>query len=269
MIEPREQIEARLDAEWEEKGLSIVARERAFDRGLDGIAWEMGDWVAERPTAYGDMTRLAEKLDVPLGTLKNRASVARRIEPSRRRDELSWSHHAEVAGLEPEEGDAVLAEASLYNWSVDRLRGVMAERSARGRAERENARLKAEIEALKAERAGPDAARRVVDGVRADIEAGLDMVEEGYRRILAATESEDLAVAVASLHGNARRRLAPSLEALIGRALEERVTKLAGKVSASLTRLATDANRHDAMTIDDATPEQTGPLPAGISGHSP
>ncbi len=94
------------------------------------------------------------------------------------------------------------------------------------------------------------------------------MVEEGYRRILAATESEDLAVAVASLHGNARRRLAPSLEALIGRALEERVTKLAGKVSASLTRLATDANRHDAMTVDDATPEQAGPLPAGISGHS-
>ena len=69
---------------------------------------------------------------MPVGTLKNRASVARRIDPSRRRDGLTWSHHAEVAGLEPDEADAVLAETALYTWpdtwSVEHLRGVLHER---------------------------------------------------------------------------------------------------------------------------------------------
>jgi len=269
MIEPSEQIRARIDAEWEEKGLSIVAREREFDRGLDGIAWEMGDWACERPTRYGDMTRLAEKLDVPRGTLKNRASVARRIDPSRRRDGLSWSHHAEVAGLEPEEGDAVLAEAALYNWSVDRLRREMKDRTAAARARRENARLKAEIEALRAELKGPDAARRVVDCVRADIDAGLDMIEEGYRRILAAVKTDELAVAAATLHGNAQRRLAPSLEALIGRATDQRFGKLVDDIEEALGELATEANRHDTVMVDAEASGQAEPSAGQAAGHSP
>ena len=74
---------------------------------------------------------------MPVGTLKNRASVARRIDPSRRRDGLTWSHHAEVAGLEPDEADAVLAETALYTWSVEHLRGVLHERGATRRARRE------------------------------------------------------------------------------------------------------------------------------------
>ena len=69
---------------------------------------------------------------MPVGTLKNRASVARRIDPSRRCDGLTWSHHAEVAGLEPDEADAVLAETALYTWpdtwSVEHLRGVLHQR---------------------------------------------------------------------------------------------------------------------------------------------
>ena len=192
MIEPSEQIKARIDAEYADKGRSIVAREREHDRGLDGIAWEMGDWACERPPAYGDMTRLADEIDVPLGTLKNRASVARRIEPARRRDDLSWSHHAEVAGLEPDEGDAVLAEAALYKWSVDRLRHVMKERGARRAAEREVERLKAEVEALKSERSTPEQARRVIEGVRAEVGAGIEMIAEGYRRILAALVKSEM-----------------------------------------------------------------------------
>ena len=269
MIEPGEQIKARLDTDWLEEARALAARERQMDRARDSLAWEMGDHVVNHPTGYGDMTRLAAEINVPLGTLKNRVSVARRIDPSRRRDDLSWSHHAEVAGLEPEQGDAVLAEAALYSWSVERLRGVMAERSRAERAEREAARLKAEVDALKAERAGPDAARRVVDGVRADIEAGLDMVAEGYRRILAATQSEDLAIAVASLHGNARRHLAPSLEALIGRATDQRFGKLIDDIELALRALAADANRHDAGTVGAEACGQTEPPGNQAVGHSP
>jgi len=269
MIEPSEQIRARLDAEWEDRGLSLAAREREMDRARDSLAWEMGDWISERPTGYGDMTRLAEKLDVPLGTLKNRASVARRIEPSRRRDDLSWSHHSEVAGLEPEQRDAVLAEAALYSWPVDRLREVMKDRGAAARAEREADRLRAENAALRAERNGPDAARRAIDATRADVAAGLDMIEEGYRRIRAALASEDLAVAAAGLHGNARRRLAPSLQAMIGTATDNRIGRQIDEIEKALRALDEGANRHDAGTIEIDLTGQTEAPPGQVAGHSP
>ena len=269
MIEPSEQIKARLDAEYADKGRSIAEREREHDRSLDGIAWEMGDWACERPPAYGDMTRLADEIDVPLGTLKNRASVARRIEPARRRDDLSWSHHAEVAGLEPDEGDAVLAEAALYKWSVDRLRHVMKERGARRAAEREVERLKAEVEALKSERSTPEQARRVIEGVRAEVGAGIEMIAEGYRRILAALESGDLAIAAGALHGNARRSLAPSFEAQIGRATDGRIGKLIDRIENALKGLhATGSNRHDAGTVADPVDEPMEAAPEAPVGDT-
>ena len=135
---------------------------------------------------------------MPVGTLKNRASVARRIDPSRRCDGLTWSHHAEVAGLEPDEADAVLAETALYTWpdtwSVEHLRGVLHQRGATRRAQREVERLQAQLATLQAASTTVDEAKRVVDNVRVEFEAGCRMVEEGYRRMLVAVEREDLAV---------------------------------------------------------------------------
>ncbi len=256
MIEPSEQIKARIDAEWLDEGRAIVAREREMELARDGLAWEMGDWIVGRETAYGDMGRLAAELDVPLGTLKNRASVARRIEPPRRRDDLSWSHHAEVAGLEPDEGDAVLAEASLYNWSVERLRGEMKERSARRRAEREVERLKAELAARDAEMNADENAKRIIASVRSEIAEGAAMIEEGYRRILMAAQREDLKIAAAALHGNAQRKLVPSFEAVVNRAVD-RTEPVIRLIDSALQALpGAHANRHDAGTIE--TPDMAG-----------
>jgi hypothetical protein len=44
-------------------------------------------------------------------TVRNDAYVAEHVKVSRRRDTLSWSHHGEVAQLEPEEQDHWLAQA--------------------------------------------------------------------------------------------------------------------------------------------------------------
>ncbi len=272
MIEAQEDIRARIDAEWLAEGQAIVARERSLERTRDSLAWELGDWIAGRETAYGDMTRLAAELEMPLGTLKNRASVARRIRPSRRRDDLSFSHHAEVAGLDPEAADATLAEAALYSWSVERLRSVLHERGAKRKAEREVERLQAEVAALRAAATAPDEAKRVVNSVRAEIEAGIDLIEEGYRRILAATRREDLGIAAAALHGNARRRLVPSLEALIGRAVERAEPAIQG-IEAALTELsavgsAPASNRHDDGTFAAGDPGGMEAPPAAVAGDT-
>lgn len=48
--------------------------------------------------------------------------VASRIENVRRRTSLPWSHHKEVAALEPEEQDRLLDQAELGEWSRHQLR---------------------------------------------------------------------------------------------------------------------------------------------------
>ncbi len=254
MIETGEAIRARIDADWLDEGRKIVERERELDGARDSLAWQMGDWAAGRETSYGDMTGLAAELDIPVGTLKNRASVARRIEPSRRREGLSWSHHAEVAKLDPGEAEAALSEAALYSWSVDRLRGVLHERGATRAAERQ-------VAALKATHAAPDQARGVIDYTRAEIEAGGRMMLEGCRRILAAVTSEDLGRAAGTLHGNARRRLAPSLEARMN-GIVARTDPLFERIGQAFDALSgSPADRHDAGTVGRDEGAEPAPAP--------
>lgn len=58
-------------------------------------------------------------------TLRNYAAVDKRIETSRRRDELSWTHHADVAALAPRDQDKFLELAVKNRWSVSQLRKVL------------------------------------------------------------------------------------------------------------------------------------------------
>lgn len=55
-------------------------------------------------------------------TLRNYAWVARRFELSRRRNRLSFQHHAEVAALPPEDQDHWLDLAEGKGWSRNELR---------------------------------------------------------------------------------------------------------------------------------------------------
>lgn len=44
------------------------------------------------------------------------------FELSRRRDNLSWSHHREVGGLEPDQQDELLDKAESEDWSIRDMR---------------------------------------------------------------------------------------------------------------------------------------------------
>src|SRR5262249_54303125 len=85
-----------------------------------GLMWWIGDWWAFGEHRYGERTKqLADTKDreYKLQTLMDAGWVSRQIETSRRREVLSWSHHKEVAALEPAEQDALLAEAVDKGWS--------------------------------------------------------------------------------------------------------------------------------------------------------
>jgi hypothetical protein len=100
-----------------------VAVGRRLARVADGSAWSLGDWLLYGQTAYGERYKVALELTAfDYQTLRNYAWVARNIEMSRRRDTLSFAHHAEVAALGSVEQDLWLQRAEWHRWPRAELR---------------------------------------------------------------------------------------------------------------------------------------------------
>ena len=101
---------------WELAGLKIA-------RIQDSSAWCLGDWLVFGQSQYKDRYRQAiDAAGLDYKTLRNYAWVARRFEIHRRREGLTFQHHAEVAGLPQDDQDRWLDEAERLAWSRNRLR---------------------------------------------------------------------------------------------------------------------------------------------------
>lgn len=102
--------------QWEEVGCTLRQIERS-------AKWWVGDWLMYGERRYGET--YAQAVDVTgqeIKSLQNAVWVSSRVESSRRREDLSWGHHAEVASLLPDEQSAWLETASTNRLSVMRLR---------------------------------------------------------------------------------------------------------------------------------------------------
>jgi hypothetical protein len=96
--------------------------------------WWLGDWVRYGTQRWGEKYKEAARITgYDVHSLRNIAYVARQVEASRRRDNLTWSHHAEVSALDPVEQDRWLDLASCERMSVSDLRIEL--RAARRRSE--------------------------------------------------------------------------------------------------------------------------------------
>jgi Thioredoxin len=175
--------EARVHGPWEGSsqtaytrvGLRLPAhlsfeRWKALGRQIGSVAtascWWLGDWVSYGEGCYGEKYKQAIAVTgFDYQTLRNYAWVAGRFDVSRRRDTLSFAHHAEVAALPEEEQDEWLDLAERSRWSRNELR-------ARLRNEK-RARIPSGVEQL---RMNVEAAR--VERWRVAAEAqGLDLTE--------------------------------------------------------------------------------------------
>lgn len=86
-------------------------------------AWCLGDWLIYGETYFPGRYRDAiEQTALEYKTLRNYAWVARRFTPQRRHGDLSFGHHAEVAGLAEPEQDFWLRKAERHSWSRNELR---------------------------------------------------------------------------------------------------------------------------------------------------
>jgi hypothetical protein len=77
----------------------------------DDVHWRFGDWWANTEHCHGELSLLVNSelwTGPAYSTCANVAVVARAFETSRRREVLSFSHHAEVASLPPRMGDKLL-----------------------------------------------------------------------------------------------------------------------------------------------------------------
>ncbi|BDM71655.1 hypothetical protein HEK616_51420 [Streptomyces nigrescens] len=136
---------------------------RRISAVANSSAWCLGDWLIYGQWRYTDRYRRAvDAVGLDYQTLRNYAWVARRFEVSRRRDSLSFHHHAEVASLPPHEQDYWLNRAEELGWSRNQLR-------ANVRAARET---------------GPAATRKTAS-------VGIQLTPERIARYRAAAERSD------------------------------------------------------------------------------
>jgi hypothetical protein len=120
---PRQELTV---ADWVEQGRWLGALGR-------GSGWWLGDWLRYGTARYGDKYRPAAGVTgYDVQSLMNMAWVAGRFELSRRRENLSFSHHAELAGLPPADQELWLDRAAAGGLSVRALRLEL--REARRRA---------------------------------------------------------------------------------------------------------------------------------------
>jgi hypothetical protein len=87
------------------------------------LLWWLGDWARQGEQEFGEAfaqgvyaSGYTEK------TIRNAMSVCKHIPPSRRREKLSFSHHAEVAYLEEDQQETWLDIAEREEWSRNELR---------------------------------------------------------------------------------------------------------------------------------------------------
>jgi hypothetical protein len=107
--------------EWVEVGRSLASANKV-------LQWWIGDWWGSGSHRYGERAKVAAEgiFGRDFGSLRNLASVARAFETSRRRDTLSFTHHAEVASLDPNLADELLERAERDNWSTRDIRAEAA-----------------------------------------------------------------------------------------------------------------------------------------------
>jgi hypothetical protein len=106
-------------AEWSAIGRSLGNMVRASQ-------WWLGDWIRYGNAKFGEKySRAVNLTGYDAQTLMIMVHVATRFEIFRRRKDVHWSHHVELASLEPDEQDHWLEECAAKKLSVADLRSEL------------------------------------------------------------------------------------------------------------------------------------------------
>jgi hypothetical protein len=97
----------------------------------DATKWWLADLVLEAEARFGELAyQIAAATGRSERTLGNWVWVASRVPRSRRREDLTFSHHVLVAPLGPEEQISYLDRAEAEEWSSRKLKAAIEEQRA-------------------------------------------------------------------------------------------------------------------------------------------
>ena len=107
------------EKQWEEAG-------RVLGHIHGATLWWIGDWLIAGEKGKwchdGKYEDVSERFGIEYRTARQAVWIARAFELSRRRDNLTWSHHQEVAGLDKAAQEHWLSLAESEGWSKAELR---------------------------------------------------------------------------------------------------------------------------------------------------
>lgn len=108
------------------------------------VQWAIGDWINYGESHYGEKYAQAlDVTDVSLHTLQNYAWLAKSFDTSRRRENLSWSHHEAVSGIKDiSEQDDLLDIAEHQQLGRDELRDLVKHYKATNNVSEKQAQLR-------------------------------------------------------------------------------------------------------------------------------
>ena len=144
-------VEVAIPGMWAKYLESATATSLTFKRGMKfehwsqagGILgmfananpWYIGDWLMYGEHTYGEKYAQASDLTgLDPSTLQGYQFVASRIDKINRRKGLSFSHHREVAPLEPEQQELWLDLAEQNGWTLAQLRAAIRAKDEKGGA---------------------------------------------------------------------------------------------------------------------------------------
>lgn len=89
------------------------------------VQFWIGDCLKYREQKWGMYKDVVEESGYSQGTIENIKSICDSVESPRRRGDLSFGHHAEVASLEASSQDKFLQQAVDNEWSIKDLRSAI------------------------------------------------------------------------------------------------------------------------------------------------
>jgi N6-adenosine-specific RNA methylase IME4 len=108
--------------QWQEVGAQLQKAERS-------LMWWVGDWLLYGERKWGIRYEAAmEATGKAYQTLRHAQVVAKRFDLCRRRHNLPFSFHAEVAGVPAQQADELLALAEREDWTRKDLRNAVRQR---------------------------------------------------------------------------------------------------------------------------------------------
>jgi hypothetical protein len=190
------------EANWRKAGVLLGNVERS-------VSWWIGDWWAFGETKYGERKAVVEAdgWEGPtFQTCANAASVCRAFKPSRRRELLSFTHHAEVAGLPPAEAD------KLLNWCEETIAETGKPRSTRALRDEVSCRKAQQREILARMSVAEHTPARPAQTVRVHTPAGDPAPAKWVRTLASPTSQSGRILSQANLDAMHEKHAADKLE---------------------------------------------------------